>query len=47
MEGSDFCRFDDEARIAAHWAHADNLEFMLATDLILQRRNLRTRSAAT
>lgn len=28
LEGSDFCRFDDEARIAEHWAHADNLQFM-------------------
>lgn len=28
LEGSDFCHFDDEARIATHWAHADNLEFM-------------------
>lgn len=28
LEGSDFCHFDDEARIAEHWAHADNLEFM-------------------
>ena len=28
VEGSDFCRFDDEARITAHWAYADNLELM-------------------
>ncbi len=28
LEGSDFFHFDDQARIAAHWAHADNLEFM-------------------
>ena len=28
LEGSDFCHFDDDGKIVAHWAYADNLEFM-------------------
>lgn len=28
LEGSDFCRFNDHGKIGAHWAYADNLEFM-------------------
>jgi steroid delta-isomerase-like uncharacterized protein len=28
IEGSDFCRFDEEGKIVAHWAYADQLEFM-------------------
>lgn len=28
LEGGDFCRFNDDGKIVAHWAYADNLEFM-------------------
>ena len=28
LEGSDFCRLDEQAKITAHWAYADNLDLM-------------------
>lgn len=28
LSGGDFCRFDDDGRIVAHWAYTDNLELL-------------------